>query len=99
MLGVSLHGGPQGPLCEAVNLGSIRDPKTLEMPEMWEDICKEVVLARNGTRTGEEKQQSTMLKRVRAPKSALTSDMEMTNLKFAQMVFGLWSSIFSLCLL
>ena len=62
----------------------------LEMPESW-DTCQGELLTGSGTSPRERSvlQSTKEVKGVGDLKSALTSDMEMQSLEFAQLVFGL----------
>ena len=61
----------------------------LEMPESW-GTCQGELLTGSGTSPRERSVlQSTKLKGIGDLKSALTSDVEMQSLEFAQLVFGL----------
>ena len=63
--------------------------KMLEMPEPW-DTCQGKLLTGGGTRSREGSlMQSSRVKGVRDMKSALTSNMKMQSLEFAQLAFGL----------
>jgi len=63
-----------------------RHPEILKMPELW-DTCQGELLRGSGTSPRERSVlQSTKLKGVRYLKSMLTSDGEMQNLEFAQLV-------------
>ncbi|KAL6033305.1 hypothetical protein STEG23_014953, partial [Scotinomys teguina] len=60
----------------------------LEMPELWDTLLKR---AANGVEPAQERSvlQSTKLKEIGDLKSISTLDMEMQNLQFAQLAFGL----------
>ena len=90
MLGMSLCGGPERPLCKAVKVKpglpwrpqDVRDARTM-------GTCQGELLSESGTSPGERSMlQSAKLKRVGDLKMVLTSDMEIQSLKFSRLVFG-----------
>lgn len=85
---LSLHGGPEWPLCEIVEVrpGFLGDSEMLGMPESWGTCQGEL---RIGCGTGPRERRS---------EEHLTSDTEMQSLEFARLdLVLLWSRIPSLC--
>jgi hypothetical protein len=83
--GVSLRGGPERPLCEAVKVS--RD--CCEQTQNIEDVRAVGHLPGKAAKWewDQPKRESTKLKGVGGLKSVLTSDVETQNLEFAQLVF------------
>ena len=91
MARVSLNGDAEKPSSEAVKLKPGAPLKHRDVGDAKVvDSCQKEMLTGSGTSPRERNMmQSTKLKGVGDLKNILSSDMEMQNLEFAQLVFGL----------